>query len=121
MNDSYKKFKKSDLILWLIIIIVIATVYAFFYFIMGGKDISSESKVVSVYYGNECIQTFSLSEDIEYDIKTDKGLNRLVIKNGAAFIESADCPDKICVNHVAVSGKGEEIICIPHKLVIVIE
>lgn len=30
----------------------------------------------------------------------------------------SSCPDKICVHHRAISETGENIICLPHKLVI---
>ena len=30
----------------------------------------------------------------------------------------SSCPDLICVKHQAVSGTGESIICLPHKLII---
>ena len=33
----------------------------------------------------------------------------------------SSCPDKICVNHSAISNTGENIICLPHKLVIEIK
>ena len=33
----------------------------------------------------------------------------------------ADCPDQICVNHLAISRDGESIICLPNKVVIAIE
>lgn len=62
---------------------------------------------------------YRLDEDIAVDIETDGGhVNRLVIKDGKAFIESADCPDKLCVRQRAISRAGQTIICLPHKLVI---
>ena len=33
----------------------------------------------------------------------------------------SSCPDKICVHHSAISDTGENIICLPHKLVIEIK
>jgi hypothetical protein len=42
----------------------------------------------------------------------------LVIKDGKAFIQNADCPDKICAEHKPISKTGETIVCLPHKLVI---
>ena len=33
----------------------------------------------------------------------------------------SSCPDKICVHHSAISNTGENIICLPHKLVIEIK
>ena len=44
--------------------------------------------------------------------------NVLVIKDGVAFVESADCPDEVCVAHLPISREGETIVCLPHRLVI---
>ena len=46
------------------------------------------------------------------------GTNRLVIEDGTARMEWADCPDQICVNHRPVSSGGESIICLPNKVVV---
>ena len=42
-------------------------------------------------------------------------------KSGAEVkvsVNNKDCPDKICVNHAAISKKGETIVCLPHKVVV---
>ncbi len=46
------------------------------------------------------------------------GRNVLVIQEGKAYMEEADCPDKLCVRQKPVKKNGESIICLPHKLVI---
>lgn len=33
-------------------------------------------------------------------------------------VEAADCKDQICVHHRPISGGGESIICLPHRLVV---
>ncbi len=47
--------------------------------------------------------------------------NRLVIRDGKAFITAANCPDQICVKHAGISYVGDTIVCLPHKLVIRID
>ena len=42
----------------------------------------------------------------------------LVIHDGNADMESADCPNQICVHHSAISHTGETIVCLPNKVVI---
>ena len=44
-----------------------------------------------------------------------------MISNKMASVSDADCPDRLCVRQKAISRKGESIICLPHKLVILIE
>ena len=49
-------------------------------------------------------------EECEYNI--------LKIKNNAADMISASCPDKICVKTKAISKAYESIVCLPHCLTI---
>lgn len=51
----------------------------------------------------------------------DDVTNVLVIENGKARIEKANCPDQICVKHRAVFREGDTIVCLPNELVIKIE
>ena len=55
------------------------------------------------------------------DIHTGKdGLNRLVIKDGKAWVETASCPDGICAAHKPIHREGESIVCLPNKVVITV-
>ena len=65
---------------------------------------------------------YPLDSDLRIDIETEGGhINTLVISDGKAYVEGADCPDRLCVKQHAVSRTGETIICLPHRLVIRIE
>jgi hypothetical protein len=74
-----------------------------------------------VYVNGEKIQEYSLNTDASYSLTGEYGKNVLVIKDGSAYMEDADCPDKLCVKMGSVSKGGETIVCLPHKLVIQIE
>jgi hypothetical protein len=82
------------------------------------KSTLKEGNFVNVVINGEVQNTYSLSQNIETEIKTTGGTNLLVIENGYAIIKDADCPDKICVEHRKISKTGETIVCLPHKLVI---
>ena len=65
------------------------------------------------------VKSFSLDEDTRFVIDGyHGGSNVLVIENGEAFLESASCPDKLCVNMGKISKVGQSIICLPNKVVI---
>lgn len=65
---------------------------------------------------------FELNKDGEYSIDCGNGdYNEVIIRGGEVSVVDANCRDKICVHHRAVSHDGESIICLPHKLVIMIE
>ena len=42
-------------------------------------------------------------------------------KNGQVWIDQADCPDKLCVKQGKISKNGQSIICLPHKLTILVQ
>ena len=67
------------------------------------------------------VVTYSLSENVRYEIKTgdnDEHINVLVIEDGKAYITEANCPDGICKEYKPVSYVGETIVCLPHKVVV---
>jgi hypothetical protein len=77
--------------------------------------------VAVVYVNGEKLQEYSLSIDGTYSLEGDYGKNVLVIKESSAYMEDADCPDKLCIKMGGISGNGETIVCLPHKLVVQIE
>lgn len=46
--------------------------------------------------------------------------NIFMCQNGEVRMIKSNCPDLICVHHYPVSAAGENIICLPHKVVIAI-
>lgn len=80
-----------------------------------------EGSMVIVKIDGVQTQSYSLHENRTVEIITgdnDEFLNTLVIEDGKAYISQADCPDKICQEHRAISYSGETIVCLPHKIVI---
>ena len=54
-------------------------------------------------------------------IYPDGGENVVLVEPGRIRVESADCPDKVCVNQGFISDGTVPIACLPHKLIIRIE
>ena len=80
-----------------------------------------EGSTVTVTVGGEVYGTYSLSVNTVVDIETGEGeLNRLVIQDGKAYVETATCPDGICSSHRPISRKGESIVCLPNRVVITV-
>ena len=105
--------KKNDLILAAAVIAAAAVILAFQYFRQDGSE-----QRVAITVDGEAFGTYDLTEDQTVEIS---GTNRLIIENGTARMEWADCPDQLCVNHRAVDKNGESIICLPNKIVVAIE
>ncbi len=114
MEKSVRSKIKRDVILISILLLVAVT--ALVIVSATGDDGMS----VTVTVEGKTVGSYPLSEELETEIVTPYGKNVLVIKNGHAEIKFADCPDGICSAHRPIKKSGENIICLPHKLSVVI-
>lgn len=78
-------------------------------------------ETVRITAGREEYGVYGLHEDQEILIEQPSGYNRVVIRDSTVYMESADCPDKYCVEHRPISKGGETIVCLPHKIVVEVE
>lgn len=62
-----------------------------------------------------------LGEDGTYPIETELGKNVVVVEDGKAHMDEADCPGHDCIDQGAIGSAGEIIVCLPHKLIVTIE
>ena len=113
-KEISNKLKKNDIVL-IAIIVTVALLAFFLHNVIGGKGASC----VTIKVNGEIEGVYSLSE--EQEIEINGGSNILQIKNGKADMIEADCPDKLCVNQKAVSKNGENIICLPNKVIVEVD
>lgn len=106
--------KKKDWILIAIIISVAVLAYLSRYLL---RDTGSGNVIVKV--NGEITGTYELSNDTKVPI--NHGSNILEIKNGKAKMIEADCPDQLCVHQRAIEANGENIICLPNKVIVEIK
>lgn len=107
--------KKRDIILALVLILLGIVCYGV---IRLGQKKGSQ---VIIYEDQKEIGRYDLNTDTTKEIQTAKGINILEIKNGMANVTDADCPDQVCIHMGKISKTGENIVCLPHKLVIQVE
>ena len=118
IRDQRKRHHKwrNDVIFIVALLAVVAVAGACLYFFRGEGD------TVTVSVDGEVIATYPLNKDRVEDIHTGKdGLNRLIIKDGKAWVEQASCPDGICAAHKPIYREGESIVCLPNKVVITVK
>ena len=75
----------------------------------SGEDGPAE---VVVYQGRERTEEF---------LSPEGGRNVLVIAEGRACIQEADCPDGLCIRQGWISGDGQTLTCLPNQLQVIIE
>ena len=100
--------KKRDYMFILCVIFVCAVLFLVREFSPKGSD------SVLVYVNNELYSEVSLYEKCEIDT----GTNIIKVDNGYVYMESADCPDKICVHTGKIKDSSKDIVCLPNKVIV---
>ena len=107
--------KRRDVILALCLLLF-AGVLALVLYVTGLTRGTADRVEISV--DGELYGTYSLLENQEIKIETESGYNLLIIENGSAHMEEADCPDGYCMDQGSISRNGQSIVCLPHKVVV---
>ena len=111
----YPFFKKADILLAVLLLALGAGSLA-----LLRSEPSSESSV-GIYVDGELYGSRSLSEDWELAVTTRYGNNRVSAKSGLVTVTDSDCEGKDCLRMGPVSKEGQLILCLPHRLMIIIE
>lgn len=106
---------KNDMIFIAALLVAVTLLGAIWYFCRGEGD------TVTVTVDGVLFGEYSLSVDRTVEIRTDKGLNVLVIEDGRARVVEASCPDGICAAHRPISRSGESIACLPNKVIVTVK
>lgn len=88
-----------------------------------GKSFLNPPKTARILQNGEVVRTVSLdiTEPYEFNVVSeDGGYNTIRVENGRIGVISADCPDKICVRRGFIENGVLPVVCLPHKLSIVI-
>ena len=109
------RFSKRDVI-YLSFLLLIGIVFTVFVFAFSKKG-----NTLLIYVDGEIYGEYSLYSDKIIEIDNGFGSNTVIIKNGEAFMEHADCPDKLCLKQGKISKAGQNIVCLPHRLVLEIK
>ncbi len=111
----FQIIKKADIIL---AVILIAAGLAASYALSFGQSAGDEL-VITV--DGQRFGTYALMEDNEISIKRDGHINKITIRDGVVSMSFSDCHGQDCVKMAPISKTGENIICLPHKIVLEIE
>ncbi len=76
---------------------------------------------VEVYVDGKLTYSYALDKNRTFEVDCDNGKNVVEIKDGKVSVIDADCNNRACVKSKAISKKGEQIVCLPHKLIVVIK
>ena len=114
--EKYRKKRIHDVVLGLALLIV---AMALFVIDITKASNDNGNKTVVISIDGEKKSEYPLKEDGVYLLEgSHLGTNKLVIKDGKAYIEEASCPDKQCVKQGKISKAGEMLVCLPNRVVI---
>lgn len=116
-KNTGRFYLRNDIvfIVALLFVCAIGLLYLFVFRESGDK--------VKVTIDGDLYGVYSLSQDMQQDIRTGENgeqFNRLVIRDGKAYMERATCPDGICVAHRPVFRNSESIVCLPNRVVVTV-
>lgn len=115
--------KKGDKITAIIIaiVIVISSIGVFAYMKLN----NSSHHIAEIKQDGKVIETIDLDKVTKtQEIKIpygSKDYNIVEVENGKIRISDADCPDKLCVKSGWIKQPGQNIVCLPHRLIISIK
>lgn len=106
------KIKRGDIIISLSLLLL-SIVMAFG---ISNSRPKTSGKIVRIEHNSELYGEFSLNEDKVIEIDDGVHYNKVVIKDGEAYMEEANCRDQICTQMPPISINGETIICLPNRV-----
>lgn len=109
----YCSFKAADAVL----IAAIAAIACLIIF----RNVSApaaDNPVLLITVDGEAYGRYSLYEDQVIEVGSG---NVCEIKDGRAYMKSADCRDGVCLRSAAIGAEGGSIACIPNRVVLTVE
>ncbi|AQZ46671.1 NusG domain II-containing protein [Paenibacillus larvae] len=115
------KLKRGD---WMIIILVIVAGLAFMiprYWPSdqtNGKSHNNKTYAKISVDGKE-FKTVELTQEEQIiEVKSDHGLNIIKVHDYGVEMTDADCPDEVCLTFGFVTKPGQNIVCLPHRVLV---
>lgn len=107
-----KKHKK-DLLLATVILIIAAVGFTVNHYIQ-----KKPAAMLEITVDGKVVETLDLNQATELTIDGwNGGTNHLIIRDGMAWVDEADCPDKVCIHQGKVAMNRQMIVCLPNRMV----
>lgn len=106
------KIKKGDIIIS-ISLLLLSMLMAFG---ISNMNTKSTGQILRVEKDSKLYGEFPLDQDREIVLDDNVHFNKIVIKDGKAYMDEANCRDQICTHMKEISINGETIICLPNRV-----
>ena len=102
------------------ILIFVLVAIASFYFVRL-FFVSNEGKEALVRVGSNPPKKVSLEINKRIDVEGERGRVVIEVKEGRVRVVESSCFQKICVNTGWINKPGQNIVCLPNKVLVTIE
>lgn len=118
--------KRGDLVLIAVALVCVLAGGAWWLHVHGAGN-AEDGLVVVCQTKDGFYQVDKLAADAEYTVSTpgtgagadaDGGKNTVRIADGRVQVVESNCSNQVCVKHDAIDAAGEQIVCLPHGLVV---
>ena len=113
---NQKFFIKNDIFVFIALAITVTLLFAAV-FLFNNRT----GAYACIYSEGRLIKTMPLDTDSEYLYEYEEHYNLIAVVDGYVFVKEADCEDRVCIAEGKINRIGDTIICLPHKLKIVIK
>ena len=104
------KMKKWEIIVLLVLVLGLC-LWAFL-----PKEAGNTAEVT---LDGDTVLEVSLLQDGAYPLEGYGGFSlTVIVEKGQVRVEDSTCPDLICQNHAPISRAGEQIVCLPARVVV---
>ncbi len=115
MDTCNKRKIRNDIIL-IISMLVVTVIACYFIYFSSNKSCDMQ---VQILIDGKLKETYDYNPQEHNDKRITLHTGNIIhIKDGFVYMESADCPDGLCIKQGQISNTNESIICLPNKLVV---
>ena len=101
--------------------LVLAVVASAAWIVLGDRDTDDPRVIVEVDGEIFCAYDMDEVDGIIHISTPNGGENRVYVQEDLVFMDSANCPDKLCVKQGVIRDSTVPIVCLPNKVVVRIE
>ena len=78
---------------------------------------SGDTLYAEVWQDDKLVERVELTDTTDRTIDLD-GHNVIVLSGKTAVMQSADCPDQVCVRTGRLTRAGQVAVCLPHRVIL---
>lgn len=116
----FRKFGHRDVIFLSVLAVTIGIVFGLF---LWRETTGEDGRIVVIEVDGQEYGRYPLGESRTIPIKNQAGkvTNVLSIREHRAEMTEADCPDGLCMKQPSIAKTGENIVCLPNRIVARVE